>query len=223
MHDVQDGGDEFGGARDGRLARLQIDLHVEPLGELFELGAEPVQGISLFREVQPPAQADPVKLFEQRPVRAGDGVEGRGEAVEVVVLAIVMEHHAAQTGREFQQRLAVGHPEARVPPRRVGQVEMGMADARIHAQADAESPHVLLEGRELGERVEDDLVGEGSDPADLGGGPGDAVSVDFLAELFAAQARLGQGTAGRAVHVLLHQAEDAPGGEAFQGQDALYP
>ncbi len=74
---------------------------------------------------------------------------------------------------------------------------------------------------QLRHRVEDHLVGDLGDGDDLIGIPGDAVRVHLLAELLAAEARLVQRAARRAVQVPAHQPEHAPGGEALQREHGL--
>ena len=221
LHDVQHRGHQRGGARDDRFARLKVNLDLEPLGEFPQLPAERVERVAFHGEIQAAAEADPFERFEQRPIVAGDPVERPGKMPEIAVLAVVMEHDSVEPRRDFQQGAAVRYAEARIFPPRVGQVEVGIADSRIYAQADLQPADLFLEPRELRDRVEDDLVGEFAHLPDLGAVPADAVGVDFLAELFASQPRLGQRTARRPVHVFPHQAEDAPGREAFQREHGL--
>ena len=78
-----------------------------------------------------------------------------------------------------------------------------------------------LEAGELGGGVEDDLVGIGERLVDLVVGPGDGVGVGLAGEFRAAELDLEERAGGGAVHVLGHDVEDRPGGEAFERQQGL--
>ncbi|MNI11375.1 hypothetical protein D3C73_645190 [compost metagenome] len=59
------------------------------------------------------------------------------------------------------------------------------------------------------------------DLVDLVIGIGDRIGVGFLAETLMAEADFVERRGGRAVHVVAHEIEDGPGGEAFQRQQCL--
>jgi hypothetical protein len=98
-----------------------------------------------------------------------------------------------------------------------------VADPRVDAQPDLEPLDVLVERLELRDRVEDDLVGVLLHLPDVFGRKPDAVGVGLLAELLMAQPGLVQPAAGGAVHVLAHERENRPGGEALERQHRLRP
>jgi hypothetical protein len=52
--------------RDGRFPRLQIHLNIKPLRKRFQFSGEGLQGISLFREIDPPSQTHPFQFFQER-------------------------------------------------------------------------------------------------------------------------------------------------------------
>jgi hypothetical protein len=107
--------------------------------------------------------------------------------------------------------------------RRVGQQVVGAAHLRVDAQAAHLAFGLLGEALELADGVEDDLVAVFEHLFDFIVGPGHAVGVGFAGELLAAELELEQRGRGGTVHVLLHQVEHRPGGEALEASRALAP
>ena len=85
---------------------------------------------------------------------------------------------------------------------RIGEVEVRVADAGVDAQPERQATDASRCRRSCADRVEDHLVGDLGDRGELVGVPGDAVGVHLLAEPLAAEARLVQRAARRAVEVL---------------------
>ncbi len=185
--------------------------------------AEPVHRVPRRRERDAPTQAHPRHRLEHLAVTVTDVADGTGEAVEVLVLTVEVEHQAAQPGRGRPQVVDINDAQSRVAPCRVGKVERRMADSRVDPQPELRTIDVVGEAVELGQRVEDHLVGERADRRDLLGGERHAVGVHLPAELLAAEASLVQRTTGRPVEVRPHQTEDAPGREALERQHRLRP
>jgi hypothetical protein len=223
VDDVEHGGDQFGRLGDGGLAGLEVDLHAVRPGEGLELRAELGHRVALLGEEDAAAEADPLQLRQHVAVLLADVVEVPGQAGEVVVLAVEVEHDPADEACGFAERVGVAHAEAAVLAGGVGEVEVRVADPRVDAHPDLEPLDVLMEGLELRDRVEDDLVGVLLHLPDVFGREADAVGVRLLAELLVAQPGLVQPAAGGAVHVLAHEREDRPGGEALERQHRLRP
>ncbi len=117
-----------------RLARLEVDLHPEAVGDVAQHRAEALDRIAGGREGDAATEADPLHPVEDRSVALGDQVDRRRERVEVLVLAVEVEHETAEVGGDLAQLGVVGDAETRMLARRVGEVEGRVADAGVDAQ-----------------------------------------------------------------------------------------
>ena len=221
VHHVEHRRDQLGRAGDRRLARLEVDLHAEAVGDVAQHRAEAFDRIAGGREGDAATEAHPLHAVEHRSVALGDQVDRRREGVEVLVLAVEMEHETGEVCGDLAELGVVGDAQARMLARRVGEVEGRVADPGVDAQPDWQATDRGTVTLELGHRVEDHLVGDLGDGDDLIGIPRDAVRVHLLAELLAAEARLVQRAARCAVEVPAHQPEHTPRGEALEGQHGL--
>ena len=218
---VKHGDFQRGTQGDRRFARLQIHLHAVFFGESFQARAEGIDRIALACEVNAAAKADPLDLGDQVAETLFDGGQHLVEQLEAAVLAVVVEHEAGNLPHDLLDLRWVPLAEAAERTRRVGQQVVGAAHLRVDAQAADGALGTLGEAFELTNGVEDDLVAVGDHLFDLVVGPGHAVGVGFAGELLPAQFQLIQRRRRGAVHILLHQVEHRPGGEAFQRQQRL--
>ena len=140
MHDVGNRGHELGRSGDRRLPGFEIDLQRKGAAELLERRAEFFHRIALLRKKEAAAEAEPFQLGKQPPVALRNDVEAFGEMAEIVVLAVEMEHGAADKRHDGAQLVCIGDAEPAVAPRRVGRIKTGEADAGIDPQADSSSP-----------------------------------------------------------------------------------
>ena len=109
---------------------------------------------------------------------------------KIIVFAVDVEHHAGELISHFVDLRRIDGPEAGVAARRVRQVEIGMAYPGVYPQAERDIFKLRGKTFQLRNGIEDHFRGEGLDGLDVFVGEGDAVGVDFLAELLVAQARL---------------------------------
>ncbi|MNO68356.1 hypothetical protein D3C76_591820 [compost metagenome] len=218
---VEHGDFQRGALGDGRFARLQVHLHAVLVRERLQACAERVQLVVFTGEMDAAAQADPLDLVQQVAEAVLDGIEHLVEQAEVAVLAVVVEHEA---GDLFDHLFDLGRvPFAQAAERagRVGQQVVGAAHLRVDAQAANLAFGLFGKALQLADRVEDDLVAVLKHLLDLVVGPGHAIGMGFAGELLAAELELEQGGRGGTVHVLLHQVEHRPGGEALECQQGL--
>ncbi|MNV58211.1 hypothetical protein D3C71_1505730 [compost metagenome] len=166
-------------------------------------------------------QADPLDLVQQVAKTLFDVREHLVEQAEVTVLAVVVEHEAGDLLDHLFDLGRVPFAQAAERAGRVCQQVVGAADLRVDAQATDLAFGLFGEALQLADRVEDDLVAVLEHFLDLVVGPGHAVGVGFAGELLAAELELVQRRRGGAVHVLLHQVEDRPGGKALEGEQRL--
>ena len=165
-----------------------------------------------------PAEADPVEPLQQVAEARLDPVQHGREVFQASVLAVVVDHHAADAVEHGLDAGGVGLAQAAVGAGGVGQQVGRVADAGIQAQAQGRVATERAERFELADRVEDQLVGVTRGLADLVTGPGDAVAVRLPTELLGPQPDLVQGRRGRAIEVFAHQPEHRPGGKALECQ-----
>lgn len=191
--------------------------------EAAQAVAESVQRVSGLGEVDPAAQADPVDLPKQVAVAMLEFGQQGVEAGEIAVLAIVVDHEAVDHRHGLRDPVQVRFAQAAEGPGGVGQVIAGHADAGVQAQPPRYGRGARRVALELRQRVEDDLVGAGDHVVDVVLGIGHAVGMGLAAEFLAAQADFEQRRRCRAVHVLAHQVEYAPGGEALEREQDLRP
>ena len=120
---VEHGDLQRGRVGDRGLAGLEIDLHAVLAGEAFEALGQAVERVALAGEVDAAAEADPVHAADQRAEAVLDGAEHLVEAVEIGVLAVVVEHEAAGAVGDGLDDLRVGFAEPAERPGGVGEVE----------------------------------------------------------------------------------------------------
>ncbi len=206
---------------DRRFAGLQVDLYAEFFREGFQPRAEGIQRIAFAGEVDTAAEADPLDLFQQVAEALLDGCQHLLEQLEAGVLTVVVEHEAGNLADHRLDLRRIVFAQAAERARRIGQQVVGAADLRIDAQATDDAFGASLEALQLADGVEDDLVAVGDHLFYLVVGPGHTVGVGFAGELLPAELELVQRRRGGAVHVLLHQVEHRPGGEALECQQRL--
>ena len=205
----------------GGLAWLQVNLYAVGLGERLEARAELVERIAFTGEVNAATQADPLHLVQQMTEARFDGVEHFIEQFEAAVLAVVVEHKAADLIHHPGDLLRVPLTQTAERTGRVGQQVIGAA----HLRVDPQTAHGILGGLgktlKLTDGVEDHLVAVGQHFVDFIIGPGHAVGMGFTGELLLTQLQLVQRAGGGAVHILFHQVEHRPGGKALERQQRL--
>src|SRR5690606_12464877 len=129
------------------------------------------------------AQAHPAHLVEQLAEAFLDVPEQPVEQLEILVLAVVVDHEAVEAVDHFRHRARVVLAEPAERPGRIGDVEARSADLWIEPQAAGDARGLLGEPRELADAVEDDLVGERYRFVDLAIRPRDAVRLRLAAEM----------------------------------------
>ncbi|MNJ30512.1 hypothetical protein D3C77_251110 [compost metagenome] len=169
------------------------------------------------------AQAHPLDLVQQVTEALFDGAQHLVEQAEVAVLAVVVEHEAGDLLDHRFDFDRIPLAQAAERPRRIGQQVVGAAHLRVDAQATDLAFGGVSKALQLADGVEDDLVAVIEHFLDFIVGPGHAVGVGLAGELLATQLELVERRRGGAVHVLLHQVEHRPGGEALECQQGLGP
>src|SRR5690606_2502925 len=122
---------ERGGMPHRGLAGFEINLHTVLPCKFTQPPAESIDLITLCGETNTPAQADPVQALKNMPVALLDLSQQLIETVEVVVLAVVVNHHAlnAIDTRHDALHSTFAHPAE--PAGRVGQLAARNAHARV--------------------------------------------------------------------------------------------
>src|SRR5690606_6650382 len=101
----------------------------------LEPRAEGIDRIALAGEVNAAAQADPFDLRQQVAEALLDGGQHFVEQIEAAVLAVVVEHEAADLADHRLNLRRIVLAQAAERTCRVGQQVVGAAYLRVHAQA----------------------------------------------------------------------------------------
>src|SRR5690606_31283222 len=137
------------------LAGLQVDLDAVLARDAAQPFAEGIERIARFREADAAAQAYPVQAPQDLRVSAFDLREQVVEAAEVVVLAIVVNHHAVEAIDDGPDTLGIALAQAAELAHRVGQLETRVAHPRVQPQTDRLVRGERRKAFELADRVED--------------------------------------------------------------------
>ncbi len=141
------------GLGDDGVARLEIDLQAILFGERLEPRGQGVEIVALTGEMDAAAEADPVDALEERAELLLEPVQQRREGRKGIVLAIAVDHEAGDAIHRLLDAREVPFAEAAIGAGRVGEVEMGMADAGIDAEADGQVSGLGAEAVELAEEL----------------------------------------------------------------------
>jgi len=92
---------------------------------------------------------------------------------------------------------------------------------RFEAQTARDAGRLVGKALQLADGIEDNLVGIRNHLVDLVIGIGNGVGMGFTAEFLAAKTDFIKRGGSGAIHILRHEVEHRPGGEAFQRQQRL--
>jgi hypothetical protein len=190
VNDVEDLCDQESGAADNGLSWLQIHLYLKTSGEVGQRLSEAVEWIAILGKGDASAEADPPDVMQERIEPDGNRFQNRLEPVEVVVLAVDVEHCPVEEVPDAVDRVGIGGPEPGALSRRIGQVEGGMTDTRVDAQADRTTADLRRQPLQLRHRIENHLGRERPHRLDVIVRERDVVGVDLFAELFVTEPRL---------------------------------
>src|SRR5690606_19065873 len=121
------------------------------------------------------AKADPFGLLQQLAEALLDLAQHAVEQAEIAVLAIVVDHEAADAVHERHDLGLIPFAKTAERARGVCEIEGGGRDAGVETQATDDAGRIAGKPLELLDRVEDDLVGVGYRLIDLVIGPGDRI------------------------------------------------
>lgn len=163
----------------------------------------------------------PVGLLQEGAELLLDVAQHAVEEVEIAVFAVVVDHEAGDHVHDRLDLFQIPFAQPREGAGGVREIEARGGDAGVQAQAADDAGGLFLEAGQLADRVEDDLVGMADHLVDFVIGIGHRIGMGFLAETLMAEADFVKRRRGRAVHVIAHEIEDRPGGEAFECQKRL--
>ena len=172
---------------DGCFARFQINLHPEPFGKRLQPRRQPVHRITLAREMNPTTQTHPFQPRQQAAELLLDPRQLPVEQIEIVILAIVMDHEAGNPVHHPLDLARIPLAQSRKRPRRIGKVKAARRKPRVQPQPARDAGGLVVEPLQLAHGIEDDLVGITHRFGHFIIGPCHRIGMCLLAELLAPQ------------------------------------
>ncbi len=223
VKNIENGGDEVTGAEGDRFAGFEVDLGVRVAGlETGDEAAETFDVVIGTGDVVAAAEVDPFHLAEvgcEFFLHDGeDAFEGIG-----ILLAEGVEMEAVDSVEGFVGELGGGNSEAGAGGAGVIDVGGDFGVFGVDAEAAGDGAGGILDGGAeffpLGEGIENDVVGDGEDFAEIFFGIGGGADVDFAAEFLAGEPGFVDGAGGGAGEILADLRREAPHGESFEREN----